>query len=551
MTTFRELGLSDVLLSALDAKGFTEPTPIQERTIPLMLEGDADIVGQAMTGTGKTAAFGLPIIERVAENGKHVQALVLTPTRELALQVCDEITSLRGKKRIRVLPVYGGQAMGLQLGGLRRGVDVVVGTPGRILDHLSRGTLKLDHLKYFVLDEADEMCNMGFIDDVRSILENAGEDRRTLLFSATMPREVLSIARQFMGEYELVSVKREKNDNPLTKQIFHEVADPDRVEALCRIIDAAPEFYGLVFCRTKADTDQVAARLADRGYPAEGLHGDLTQGAREQVLGRFKKRRTTILVGTDVAARGIDVPDLTHVINFEIPGSAETFVHRTGRTGRAGKEGLAITFISSREYRKLMFMARNAGVEIKKEQLPRVEDVIFSKKTRIVQELTAIVEAGNMGSYMAMAKELMEERDPQEVLASMLRLSYGDELELSSYKEIRDMSAPSQGPRTTLSVAMGRSHGMTPRKLVDFISHRTRLKPFLIQNVKLGARRSSFTVPEHDADKAMRALNVHGEQPLAKRGDGGPRNKNEGGYYKKKSGDAPYKKKSGGYYKKK
>lgn len=518
MTTFAALGLSTDILSALEAKGFTEPTPIQARTIPLMLEGDADIVGQAMTGTGKTAAFGLPIIERVQEGGSHVQALVLTPTRELALQVCDEITSLRGRRRVRVLPVYGGQAMGLQLKGLRRGVDVVVGTPGRILDHLSRGTLKLDKLSYFVLDEADEMCNMGFIDDVKAILEEAGPQRRTLLFSATMPREVLGIARQFMGDYELVSVKPEKNHNPLTRQVFHEVADSDRVEALCRIIDAAPDFYGLVFCRTKADTDQVAERLSDRGYPAEALHGDLTQAKREEILGRFKKARTTILVGTDVAARGIDVPDLTHVVNFELPGSAEIFVHRTGRTGRAGKEGVAVTLIAPREYRKLMFMSRRAGVNVSKETLPRIEDVIYSKKTRIMEELAAIVDEGDMGSYMAMARELMAERDPQEVLAALLRLSFGDELDRGAYKEIRDFSKPGQGPRTKISVAMGRSHGMTPRKLVDFISHRTRLKPFLIQNVKLGARRSSFTVPEHDAGKAMQALNARGDRPLAKKG---------------------------------
>ncbi len=519
MKSFEALGLSENLLAALEAKGFSEPTPIQARTIPLMLSGDTDVVGQAMTGTGKTAAFGLPIIERIQEGAGYVQALILTPTRELALQVCDEITSLRGKKRIRVLPVYGGQAYGLQLRGLKRGVDIVVGTPGRILDHLNRRTLIIDKISYFVLDEADEMCNMGFIDDVRTIMELAGPDRRTLLFSATMPSEVLAIASRFMKEYELVSVKPEKNKNPLTKQIFYEIADSDRLEALCRIIDSTTDFYGLVFCRTKADTSLVAERLADRGYPAAAIHGDLSQSQREDILGRFRKKRVTILVATDVAARGIDVPDLTHVVNFELPQNAEAYVHRTGRTGRAGKEGVAVTLISQREYRKLMFMTRRAGVTVKKEKLPRVEDVIFSKKTRIAQEITAIVEEGGVETYRSMARELMAERDPEEVLAAMLKFSFGDELDRDSYKEISDFAKPGYGPRTKITVAVGRSQGMSPRKLVDFISHQARLKPFLIQNVKIGSRRSSFTVPAHDADKVTRALNARGggNRPIARR----------------------------------
>eukprot|EP00828_Plagiopyla_frontata_P043340 TRINITY_DN6728_c0_g1_i1.p1 TRINITY_DN6728_c0_g1~~TRINITY_DN6728_c0_g1_i1.p1 ORF type:complete len:471 (+),score=183.06 TRINITY_DN6728_c0_g1_i1:427-1839(+) len=340
MTTFQELGLSGPTLAALESKGFANPTPIQERTIPLLLAGNIDIVGQAQTGTGKTAAFGLPIIETVREDTGHVQALVLAPTRELAIQVAEEINSLKGKKRIRVLPVYGGQAIHMQLKALKRGVDVVVGTPGRIMDHLSRGTLRLDQLDFFVLDEADEMCNMGFIDDVREILKSANTDRRTLLFSATMAREVMRIAKEFMGDYETVRVAAEQADS-LTRHVFHEMADSDRFEALCRVIDAQPEFYGLVFTRTRADADLVAERLNGRGYPAEPIHGDLSQPRREEILNKFRSRRATILVATDVAARGIDVPDLTHVVNFALPQDPPTFVHRTGRTGRAGKQGVA------------------------------------------------------------------------------------------------------------------------------------------------------------------------------------------------------------------
>ena len=242
MTSFKELGLSEEMLSALESKGFTAPTPIQTLTIPMLLSGTVDIVGQAQTGTGKTAAFGLPVLEAARERARCVQSLILTPTRELAIQVAEEIDSLKGKKRIRVLPIYGGQAIHMQLKALKQGVDVVVGTPGRIMDHLKRGTLRIDKLDFFILDEADEMCNMGFVDDVREILASANEDRRTLLFSATMPHEVMRIAKEFMGDYEVVSVKSEKSDTPLTKHIFHEMADSDRFEALCRVIDSQATF---------------------------------------------------------------------------------------------------------------------------------------------------------------------------------------------------------------------------------------------------------------------------------------------------------------------
>ena len=261
------------------------------------------------------------------------------PTRELAIQVAEEIESLKGRKRLSVVPVYGGQAIVPQLTALRRGADVVVGTPGRVLDHLRRGTLKLSQISFLVLDEADEMCNMGFIDDVREICSQAGEDRRTLLFSATMPREVMSIATEFMGEYEVVNVRSENEAAPLTRQVFHEVMAPDRFEALCRVIDAEPDFYGLVFCRTKMECDRLAEWLSERGYLAEPIHGDLSQPRREEILNRFRKRRATILVATDVAARGIDVPDLTHVVNYAPPQNAETYgpPHRPHRS--RGQEG--------------------------------------------------------------------------------------------------------------------------------------------------------------------------------------------------------------------
>ncbi|WP_319542543.1 DEAD/DEAH box helicase [uncultured Pseudodesulfovibrio sp.] len=526
MSSFKELGLSAATLTALESKGFTSPTPIQALTIPMLLEGTVDIVGQAQTGTGKTAAFGLPVIEAAQEKVRHVQSLILTPTRELAIQVAEEINSLKGHKRIRVLPVYGGQAIHMQLKALRQGVDVVVGTPGRIMDHLKRGTLHIDNLDFFILDEADEMCNMGFVDDVREILASANEDRRTLLFSATMPHEVMRIAKEFMGNFEVVSVKPEKSDIPLTRQIFHEMADSDRFEALCRVIDAQPDFYGLVFTRTRADADRVAARLTERGYPSEPIHGDLSQGQREKILASFREKKATILVATDVAARGIDVPDLTHVVNFALPQDPQTYVHRTGRTGRAGKQGVAITLIAPNEFRRLMYISKSSGIEIKKEPLPRIEDVIYSKKSRVVSELNSIMDAEDHGNYMAMARELLAEKDATDVVAALLKNTFGDELIASSYREIDitgrgsdSRSGSGASGRADLVCALGRAHGMSPKKFVEFVAETAQIKPWSIQHVRVQGNSTTFTVPSHEADKVMNKVNSRDGQPLISQGE--------------------------------
>ncbi|MBI9079841.1 MAG: DEAD/DEAH box helicase [Pseudodesulfovibrio sp.] len=537
MINFKELGLSEDTLTALESKGFSCPTPIQALTIPMLLTGSVDIVGQAQTGTGKTAAFGLPIIETAKENAGNVQALILTPTRELAIQVADEINSLKGKKRIRILPIYGGQAIHMQLGALKRGVDVVVGTPGRIMDHLKRRTLRIDSLDFFVLDEADEMCNMGFVDDVREILKAANKDRRTMLFSATMPRDVLRIAKEFMGDYEVVSVKPEKSETPLTKQIFHEMANSDRFEALCRVIDAQSDFYGLVFTRTRADADHVAAKLSERGYPAEPIHGELSQPQREKILSRFKRRKATILVATDVAARGIDVPDLTHVVNFAIPQDPQTYVHRTGRTGRAGKAGVAITLIAPSEFRRLMFISKSSGIEINKEKLPCIEDVIYSKKSKMVTELETIMESKGLDTYLAMARELIDERDPVDVIAALLKNTFGNELVESSYREINVTSGASHG-RADLVCALGRAHGMSPKKLVDFVSAAAGIKPFSIQHVRVQGNRTTFTVPGNEAETVMKQVLSRDDQPLVTRGEfkKKPPYRQE---YRKSNGSAP------------
>ena len=302
--TFNELGLSPKVLTAINKKGFEEPTAIQVMTIPLMLQDDTNIIAQAQTGTGKTAAFGLPLIEMIKASIKTVQALILVPTRELAIQVAEEINSLKGSKNLKIIPIYGGQSIVQQLSRLRKGVHVVVGTPGRIIDHLKRKTLKLKEIEHLIIDEADEMLNMGFIEDMETIMEHTNPDKRTLLFSATIPAKIKSLARKYMDGYELLTVKKKELITNLTEQIYFEVKASDKFEALSRIIDIKDNFYGLVFCRTKNDADSVVTQLTDRGYDAEAIHGDFSQLQRERTLNKFKKQKINILV---VAARGIDV----------------------------------------------------------------------------------------------------------------------------------------------------------------------------------------------------------------------------------------------------
>src|SRR3989338_7147245 len=355
---FKKLGLSENTLGALRRKGFEEPTEIQEQIIPLLLHSKDDLVGQAQTGTGKTAAFGLPLIEKLSEGSLAVQVLVLTPTRELALQVAEEINSLKGNKRLGVVAIYGGQSIDQQLRRLRKGVDIVVGTPGRIKDHLQRGSLKIDKISYMVLDEADEMLNMGFIDEVEDILAYTAKTKRMLLFSATMPERILQLAKKYMSNFQLLKAKKEQLTVSLTEQIYFEVFHSDKLEALCRIIDSETDFYGLIFCRTKIDVDDVSRKLSERGYDVEGLHGYISQYQRERILNRFKQKRINVLVATDVAARGIDIINLSHVINYSLPQDPESYVHRIGRTGRAGKEGTAITFVTPDEYQGLLYIQR-------------------------------------------------------------------------------------------------------------------------------------------------------------------------------------------------
>ena len=441
---FRNLGLGEKTIKALLKKGFEEPTPIQALTIPALLNGDKDIIGQAQTGTGKTAAFSLPILENFTPNGT-IQAIVLTPTRELAGQVCEEMNTLAAGKKIKVTPVYGGQSIELQIRNLKKGTDIVVGTPGRVMDLMDRKLIKLNNLKYFILDEADEMLNMGFVEDIEKILQATNEDKRMLFFSATMPAEILKIAKNHMKEYEVLAVKAKELTTNLTDQIYFEVNERDKFEALCRIIDLTKDFYGIVFCRTKNDANELVGRLNDRGYDAEGLHGDISQNYREVTLKRFKAKKINILVATDVAARGIDVNDLSHVINYSIPQEAESYVHRIGRTGRAGKEGTAITFITPREYRRLLQIQKTVKTEIRKERVPEIKDVIQAKKFRLMEDLNDILAQGDYENFKDFAKELLTGENSLDIIAALLKHSYDDILDENSYNEIGEIRLEKTG----------------------------------------------------------------------------------------------------------
>jgi len=502
MSQFKDLGLSQGMLKVLQKKGFEVPTPIQQLAIPAILAGKKDMVAQAQTGTGKTAAFGLPMIETLSERSSHVQAIVLTPTRELAIQVAEEISSFKGEKKLTVIPIYGGQSMGLQLRGLKKGVDIVVGTPGRILDHLKRETLKLDQISYLVLDEADEMLNMGFLEDVTEIIESAGTGKRTLMFSATIPDEIKRIAEKYMGSYDLLKVSPGQLTVSLTEQIYFEVSKENKFEALCRIIDVEEAFYGLIFCRTKVDVDDVATHMVERGYDAEGLHGDISQNVREKILGKFKKGVVNILVATDVAARGIDVQNLTHVINYSLPQDPESYVHRIGRTGRAGKEGNAITFVTPEEYRRLQFIKRKVKTDIRKAKLPSVKAVIDTKKQRIKSKFEDMIKSQPQPEYISMARELLQENSPEDVLAAFLQYSFQGQLSEDHYAEIEETTVDDKG-KTRLFVNQGKKDRLTREKLVQFITDRCRISSSKIRDIQILDKFSFISLPFHEAEVVL------------------------------------------------
>lgn len=406
---FEDMNISNEICRAVLDMGFEEATPIQSQAIPVILEGK-DIIGQSQTGTGKTAAFGIPLLERINPEDRRLQALILCPTRELAIQVSEEFRKLlKYKDNIRVLPIYGGQPIDRQIAALRKGTQVVIGTPGRVMDHMRRRTIKAETVQMMVLDEADEMLDMGFREDIETILVKIPEEHQTLLFSATLSPEILDITKRFQRNPEFIKIVRKELTVPNIEQYYFDVKEKTKLDALCRIIDVYDPKLAMVFCNTKKRVDDLVEMLQGRGYFAEGLHGDLKQAQRDKVMQKFRNGTIEILVATDVAARGIDVDDIDVVFNYDVPQDEEYYVHRIGRTGRAGKEGKAFTFCVGKEIYKLRDIMRYTKTKIQQQKLPTLSDVEEMKTNIYLEKIKGIIEEGHLTKYIHLVDRLMEE----------------------------------------------------------------------------------------------------------------------------------------------
>ncbi|AFD00738.1 Superfamily II DNA and RNA helicase [Methanocella conradii HZ254] len=429
MVMFQELSLSAPTLKAIAAMGFEEATPIQGQAIPAALQG-RDVIGQAQTGTGKTAAFGIPMVEAVDIKSEAIQGIVITPTRELAVQVAEELNRIGHFKGVHALPIYGGQDIKRQVSALKRKPQVIVGTPGRLIDHMKRKTVRLGGIRMVVLDEADEMLDMGFIEDIERILKATPEGRQTLLFSATIPAPISKLAARFMKDPVSIGIKSRSLTVQGTEQAYLEVQERQKFEALCRLLDVQLPALAIVFVRTKRRVDELARALSERGYQAEGIHGDLAQSKRDSVMRSFREGATEVLVATDVAARGLDISGVTHVYNFDIPQDPDGYVHRIGRTGRAGKKGIAITFVTPRELGLLRLIERVTRRPIERRPVPTAAEAFEGKQRAIVEALLKVSEEGDVSRYRGVAESLLEENDSVTMLSAALKmLSKGDDAE--------------------------------------------------------------------------------------------------------------------------
>ncbi|MCT9619927.1 DEAD/DEAH box helicase [Curtobacterium sp. C2H10] len=528
VVTFADLGLSDAVLKAVKDIGYETPSAIQEATIPTLLDG-RDVVGLAQTGTGKTAAFALPILSRMEAGSKVPQALVLSPTRELALQVCEAFEQFASHmKHVHVLPVYGGQAYGVQLSALRRGVDVVVGTPGRIMDHIAKGTLDLSELKYLVLDEADEMLKMGFAEDVETILAETPDDKQVALFSATMPAQIRRISQQYLTDPAEITVKTKTKTAANITQRYLMVSYPQKVDALTRILEVE-DFEGMIiFVRTKSETETLAEKLRARGYAAAAISGDVAQAQRERTVNQLKSGKLDILVATDVAARGLDVDRITHVVNYDIPVDIESYVHRIGRTGRAGRSGDSISFVTPRERRLLSAIERHTKQPLTQMQLPTIEDVNETRLTRFDDAITAALEQQDrITAFRDIIAHYVEHHDvpADDVAAALAVVAQGEDPLLldpkadelrnrvdrdgrSSDRRDRDDDRGARGdradrgprrsqPMTAYRIEVGRRHRVEPRQIVGALANEGGLRRDDFGAIQI---RPDFSIVELPAD---------------------------------------------------
>src|ERR1700752_4518533 len=553
-TEFTSLNLRGEVVQAITELGYSEPTPIQAAIIPIMLNG-ADVIGQAQTGTGKTAPFALPILHNFTQQ-RHVQALILAPTRELALQVADSMTEYGKHLNVRVLAVYGGQPYGPQISRLNRGVDIVVGTPGRLLDLIKRNALNMKHVLTVVLDEADEMLNMGFIEDVEQILGETPPERQTALFSATLPPRIRSLANRFMRDPQPVTIKRATLTLASTEQRYYLVHESDKTNALTRLFEVEPIKSALIFARTRAETATLANELVVRGIPAEAIHGDLDQNARERVLGRFRANQLKVLVATDVAARGLDIEDISHVFNYHLPDDAEVYIHRIGRTGRAGKTGVAITLLSPREKRRLREVEALTKQPITKMELPTVEDIHRYREAQVVENMKIWLGRGRYKRELEMVNELVQAgHEPLNIAAAALKIARADEkqrpiaeiADVKSDRREKDMGArggrrdslgrrdvpakegssrrSAEGPARRggdssheegmirLKLNKGKLNGIRPNDIVGTIAFHANIPGYTIGKIRIEEKHSFVDIPE---DLVEQVLKHNGNYSLGK-----------------------------------
>jgi ATP-dependent RNA helicase DeaD len=421
LTTFDELKLAPFIIEAVNDMGFEEATPIQEKTIPLALQGK-DLIGRAQTGTGKTAAYGIPMVDRFELEQESIQGLVVTPTRELAMQVAEELNRIGQHKRIRSLPIYGGQEIDRQIKALKKRPHIIVGTPGRLMDHMRRRTIRLQQVKVVVLDEADEMLNMGFKEDIEEILKHLPVERQTLLFSATIPLHIQNLARDFMRNPEMIHIAPREVTVASIKQEYIETPEKHKLDVLCRLLDIQNPDLAIVFGRTKRRVDEIAEALSQRGYSAEGIHSDLSQNRRDTIMRKFKTGEIEVLVATDVAARGLDITGVSHVYNFDIPQDPESYVHRIGRTGRAGEQGLATTFVTPREINHLKYIEQIAKHQIVRKPAPTVADAFAGLQRVVVENLLGVAESEEIQPYKSLAQTLLDENDSVTLLSAALKM---------------------------------------------------------------------------------------------------------------------------------
>ena len=506
---FTDLNLSEDIQSAVVAAGFEQPSPIQELTIPLALEGK-DVIGQAQTGTGKTAAFGLPTLDKIRTEENTIQALVIAPTRELAVQSQEELFRFGRDKGVKVRSVYGGSSIEKQIKALRSGAHIVVGTPGRLLDLIKRKALKLNNIETLILDEADEMLDMGFREDMETILTETPEDRQTVMFSATMPKAIMDIARNFQKDARIIKVVRKELTVSNIEQFYYEVRPKNKTEVLCRLIDIYNPRLSVVFCNTKRQVDELISELKGRGYFADGIHGDMKQQQRDRVMDDFRSGKVDILIATDVAARGIDVDDVDMVFNYDIPQDEEYYVHRIGRTGRAGRSGMALSFISGKEVYKLKDIERYCKTKILAKPVPSLDDVKNTKLDNMFDKIRQTIEEGGLTDMVNLVEEHVnqEEYTSMDMAAALLKMLIGDTLDREDEVEEFHFDTDKDDSRMVrLFINIGKKDKIKPANILGAIAGESGMPGKLVGAIDMMDNYTFVDVPAIHAEKILKVMN--------------------------------------------